>query len=104
VGGMTYWRQRPGQALGPVAANIIVVASNLDGMVGDPVRILTWHPDAVEGVRLLCQAKLASHCYAEPHFRPDGTVHSLGIFALQGNKGTALDLALRRLELTGSEQ
>jgi Cof subfamily protein (haloacid dehalogenase superfamily) len=99
VGGMTYWRQRPGQALGSVAANITVVASNSDAMMDEPVRILTWHPDAVDGVRLLCQSKLASQCYAEIYYRPDGTVHSLGVFALQANKGTALDLVLNRLGL-----
>jgi hypothetical protein len=99
VGEMTYLRQRPGQALGPVGASRTVVASNSDAMVGEPVRILAWHPDAIDGIRRLCQSKLVGQCTTETYYRADGTVHSLGVFALGADKGTALDLVLDRLRL-----
>lgn len=99
IGKTTYWRQRPGQALGPAAANIKVVTSNADAVVGEPVRMMTWQPEAVDGIRQLCRSELASQCYAETFYNPDGTIHALGIFALQANKGTALDLVLERLHL-----
>ena len=99
VGATTYWRQRPGQALGPAAANITVVASNADAMVDDPVKILTWQPEAIDSVRSLCQSQFASQCYAETYYTADGAVHSLGVFALPANKGTALALVLKRLGL-----
>jgi Cof subfamily protein (haloacid dehalogenase superfamily) len=103
VGSATYWRQRPGQALGPIAPNITVVASNSDAIVDNPVRILTWHPDAVDSVRSLCQSKFTNQCYTETYYRPDGTVHSLGVFALQANKGAALALVLNRLGLKSQQ-
>ena len=99
VGEMTYLRQRPGQALGPTGAHRMVVSSNADAIVGDPLRILTWHPDAVEAIRRLCRSKLAHQCTTETYYRADGGVHSLGVFALGADKGTALDLVLDRLRL-----
>jgi hypothetical protein len=103
VGAMTYWRQRPGQELGPAAGNVTVVASNVDAIVGEPaervVRMLTWDSDAVDGIGQLCRSDLADQCYAETYYNPDGTVHALGVFALQANKGAALDLVLGRLQL-----
>ena len=82
VGPTTYWRQRPGQALGPIDANTTVVASNLDAIVGDPVRMLTWHPEAINGVQSLCQSEFVHECHTEIYYRSDGGVHSLGVFAL----------------------
>jgi Cof subfamily protein (haloacid dehalogenase superfamily) len=99
IGSMTYWRQRPDQALGPIAPDITVVARNSDAIVDNPVRILTWHPEAADSIQSLCQSKFASQCYAETYLRPDGALHSLGVFALQANKGTALALVLNRLGL-----
>jgi hydroxymethylpyrimidine pyrophosphatase-like HAD family hydrolase len=58
IGSMTYWRQRPGQALGPIAPDITVVARNSDAIVDNPVRILTWHPEAADSIRSLCQSVL----------------------------------------------
>lgn len=103
VGQMNYWRQRPGQALGSNSANVSVVATNSDALVGEPVRILTWHPDAVAAVKHLCQLELTRQCYAETYYRPDGAVHSLGVFALKADKGTALQLVLNRLGLSGQQ-
>lgn len=99
VGDMIYWRQRPGQTLGPISANITVVTTNSDALVDEPVRILTWHPDAVTGIKQFCQSQLDVQCYAETYYRTDGSVHSLGVFALSADKGTALRLVLSRLGL-----
>jgi hypothetical protein len=97
VGSTTYWRQRSGQALGPIDARTTVVASNSDAMVGDPVRILTWHPEAITGVQSLCQSEFVHACYTEIYYGPDGGMRSLGVFALEADKGTALALVLDRV-------
>ena len=96
VGSMTYWRQRPGQALGPLVPHVTVVATNSDAISGDPVRILASQPEAIEEIRPFCQ-QFAGQCYTETYYGPHGQVHSLGVFALQANKGTALALVLDRL-------
>jgi hydroxymethylpyrimidine pyrophosphatase-like HAD family hydrolase len=103
VGSTTYWRQRAGQALGPIDANTTVVASNTDGIVGDPVRILTWHPEAISHVQSLCQSKFVDECYTEVYYGPDGGIHSLGVFAPKADKGTALELVLDRLDVRPEE-
>ncbi len=97
VGAVTYWRQRPGQPLGPYRPRITVVERNIDAIVGDPVRILVWLPEAVEAVRTLCEARFADRCYTTTYHHPDGTVESLSISAPQADKGTALRLVLERL-------
>jgi Cof subfamily protein (haloacid dehalogenase superfamily) len=97
VGSMTYWRRRPGQALGPFALNVTIVATNSDAIVGDPVRILVHQPQAVEEIQALCHSQLAEQCYAEVYYKRDGSIHSLGVFALGANKGAALALVLERL-------
>jgi len=98
VGPTTYWRQRPDQALGPITPHVMVVATNSDAIIGDPVRILASQPEAIEGIRPFCQ-QFAGRCYTETYYGPHGQVHSLGIFALQANKGAALALVLDRLSL-----
>ena len=55
VGPTSYWRRRPGQALGPTSPRVTVVASNVQGVVGDPVRILVTQVEAIDGVRALCR-------------------------------------------------
>jgi Cof subfamily protein (haloacid dehalogenase superfamily) len=97
VGLTTYWRQRSEQALGPVDANTTVVARNSDAIVRDPVRILAWNPEAIINVQSLCQSEFAHACYTETYYGPDGGIHSLGVFALGADKGTALALVLDRL-------
>ena len=103
VGSTTYWRQRSDQALGPINANTTVVASNSDAIVGDPVRILTWHPQAIVQVQSLCRSRFAHACYTVTYHRPDGGMHSLGVFALGADKGTALALVLDRLGVEPEE-
>jgi hydroxymethylpyrimidine pyrophosphatase-like HAD family hydrolase len=98
VGTTSYWRQRPGQALGPYAPNVTIVAANAEGIVGDPVRILASHqPEAVEAIRALCRTRFAGQCYAETYYHPDGSVGSLCVSAPGADKGTALRLVLDRL-------
>lgn len=97
VSSTTYWRQRPGQALGRIASNIMIVPANADAVVGDPVRILTHQVEAIDSVRSLCQSAFPDQCRTETYYNPDGTVHSLGVFAPQADKGTALALVLDRL-------
>ncbi len=99
MGDMTYWRQRPGQPLGPIDANLTVVPSNTDALVDDPVRILTWDPEAMAGIRRLCETELAHQCYAESFIHPDGALYALGVFALGANKGAALQVVINQLGL-----
>lgn len=103
VGTMTYLQRRPGQVLGPIGTNATVVPRNLDAVVDEPVRILTWEPDAIEGIAWLCQTELASQCYTETFYRPDGTAHSLGVFAWGADKGTAFDVVLDRLGIDAED-
>lgn len=103
VGSVTYWRQRPGQALGQVSPYRTIVAHNADAVVGDVLRILAWDLQAIEAVRLLCETRFAAQCRTETFYRADGSVNSLGVFAPEANKGHALDLVLQRLGL-GPEQ
>jgi hydroxymethylpyrimidine pyrophosphatase-like HAD family hydrolase len=97
VGGTTYWRQRPGQPLGPLRPRREVVRTNLDAVTGDPVRILAQGREAIEAIRDLCQSTLAWACRTETYIRPDGALHSLGIFAAGVDKGTGLSVVLERL-------
>jgi Cof subfamily protein (haloacid dehalogenase superfamily) len=99
VDATTYWRQRPGQSLGPLVSrpNITVVASNAAAIVGDPVRILVFQPGAVEAIGALCRSQFAEQCYVETYYGPDGTVESMCISARGADKGTALRLVLDRL-------
>lgn len=105
VGAMTYWRQRPGQALGTIASrtHITVVASNADAIVGDPVRMLVTQPDAVETIRALCQSQFPDQCYAQTYYHPDGSIESLCVSARGADKGTALRLVLGRLGIPAEQ-
>jgi hydroxymethylpyrimidine pyrophosphatase-like HAD family hydrolase len=91
------------QPLGPIAPNITVVPTNADGITSDPVRILVNQPEAIEAIRSLCRSQLSDHCYAETYYEPDGTVHSLGVFSLQADKGVGLTLVLDRLDVKPAE-
>jgi Cof subfamily protein (haloacid dehalogenase superfamily) len=98
IGSMTYLRRRPGQMLGPFAPNKTVVATNSNAITAEPVRILVWQPEAIEGIRSLCR-KFTDECYSETYLNPDESVHSLGVFPLQADKGKGLALVLERLEI-----
>jgi len=97
VGDMTYFRQRPGQALGPLAPNATVVPTNQAAVQGDATRILTHHPDAIESINTLCQSRFVDHCRTEFFYEPDGRIYSFGVFPAGADKGTALNEVLNRL-------
>ncbi len=97
VDAMTFWRQRPGQPRGQIAPGRTVVGSNREALVGEPVRMLVHQPEAMEAVEALCRTRFPSLCYAETYYKPDGTLYSLGVFALGADKGTALRLVRERL-------
>lgn len=97
VGDMTYFRQRPGQALGLLAPNVTVVPTNQAAIQGDALRILTHHPDAIESINTLCQSRFVAHCRTEFFYESDGRIHSFGVFPAGSDKGTALREVLNRL-------
>ena len=97
VDGMTYWRQRPGELVGPRSPTLTVVPTNSDMLVGDPVRILAHQPEAIAGLRALCEQRFSQVCRAEMFLDPAGLPSSLGIFPAQADKGSALLLVLERL-------
>jgi hypothetical protein len=97
VGSHYYWRQRPGQELGAYAANITIVPSNITGVVGEPVRMLAWEPEAIVGIRDLCQQRFPDTCRTEIFYDLEGVARSIVIVAPHADKGTALRLVLNRL-------
>lgn len=97
IGPTTYWRQRPGQVLGPMAPNKVIVAANSDAIVGDPARILVSQPEAIDNMRSFCQSTFPNECYTEIYYNLDGTLRALGIYAPGADKGTALALVIDRL-------
>lgn len=100
---MSYWRQRPQQPLGRHASGITIVATNCDGVVGAPLRILTWHPAAIAVIDEFCRTTLSTQCTVERYVNRAGEAQSLGIFARQANKGVALTLVMERLGVTREE-
>jgi hydroxymethylpyrimidine pyrophosphatase-like HAD family hydrolase len=97
VGTTTYWRQRPGQPLGPISSHIMVVRANVEGVVGDPLRVLVSQVEALDGVRSFCEAQFADRCRVEIYAGADGAPHSLGVFAPGATKGAGLSLVMERL-------
>ncbi|MGH8057023.1 MAG: HAD family hydrolase [Candidatus Entotheonellia bacterium] len=97
IDSMRYRRALPGQVLGQVGPNRITVATNVEAIVGDPVRILAQQPEAIEPLQVLCHSRLARECHTETYYAADGSVRELGIFARYADKGTALALVLDRL-------
>lgn len=100
IGEMVYCRQRPNQPLGLFAPHITIVASNVDGIIGAPLRIMTWDGRAIDELTTFCRTKASEHCSFEVYMNPDGTRESLGIFALLANKGTAIKLVMEQLGLS----
>jgi Cof subfamily protein (haloacid dehalogenase superfamily) len=99
IGQTTYFKQRPGQALGPLAENIEVVAKNRDAIRGKPHRILAWQPEAIETLKTLCLKEFKAECRTEIYYKPSGELHSLGIFARGADKGSALQAVLTKLNI-----
>jgi hydroxymethylpyrimidine pyrophosphatase-like HAD family hydrolase len=97
VGPVTYWRQRPGQPLGPFSPHVTVVSSNVEGVVGDPLRVLVSQGEALDTVRSLCEGPFAGRCRVEVYAGADGAPHSVGVFAPGATKGAGLALVMERL-------
>ena len=111
VGSCSFLRQRPGQPLGPVesrsfvglegsqgTSQLVIVAANEEALVAEPKRMILHEPDAIAAAREL--ATQYSHaCRAETYYEPDGSLHSLCIFPLRADKGTALRLVAGKLDI-----
>lgn len=99
IGETKYVRQQPGQSLGPLTPNVTVVSSNVAGIVGPPLRILLWHPDAIIFFSHFCRTAAKAECHTETYYDATGQVQSFGIFPAAANKGAALALVLHHLQL-----
>ncbi|MFN2285626.1 MAG: HAD family hydrolase [Anaerolineae bacterium] len=98
VGEVTYFRQKPGQALGSRDAHHHVVATNAEVLrFGTPVRILNYEADAIRAIQALLEDEFAGQYYLETYYYPDSTVKSIGVYAPGSDKGTALTLVLDHL-------
>lgn len=111
VGGQTFFRQRPGQLLGPVEyapdsgnegrqrrTRLVIVPTNEEALVAEPKRMILHEPEAIAAVQDL--TALRSHeCRTETYYEPDGRLHSLCIFPLRADKGTALRLVAGKLDI-----
>ena len=97
IDSMRYRRPRPGQALGQIGPNRIIVSTNTEAIVGNPMRILAQQPEAIEPLRALCHTRFSRECQTETYYAADGSARELGIFARQADKGTALAFVLARL-------
>jgi len=102
IDAITYHRQRPGQALGPLSEGRVVVASSTDSITADPVQIHTHDPEAIEAIKDLIISKYSDSCCIDVYYSRDGIIYSLGIHSIGANKGDALDLVLRRLKVPQS--
>lgn len=111
VGGNSYFRQRPGQVLGPVEfglspsgegvqsrTQVIVVGTNEEALVAEPKRMLLHEPEAIVAAKELA-AQFPQACRTETYFEPDGRLHSLCILPRRADKGTALRFVAGRLEI-----
>ncbi|MEK7353385.1 MAG: Cof-type HAD-IIB family hydrolase [Chloroflexota bacterium] len=103
IGSVTYYRQRPGQALGPFSPGRVIVATNSDAVNDNPTRILASDSEAVKGILSLCESRFSDQCRIETYHGTDGKIHSVGIFPPKANKGNALGSVLRRLKVSQSE-
>ena len=103
VGQETYWRWRPGQSAAPVHTRVTLMDHNVDGVVGDPLRIMAWQPEAIEPIRLWCADRFPDLCRTAVFYNPDGSTECIGVFAPDAHKGTALTLVAERLGIPLSQ-
>ncbi len=97
VGDTTYYRQLPGQSLGRIFKNDLVVARNADGAKGGALRILVWEAEAIAAFRKTCEAQFGDVCYTTTFYSSSGAAKSLGVFPLGADKGFALATVLEEL-------
>lgn len=104
VGDTTYYRQRAGQTLGAMGPHRTVVSRNVDALAemdekGGVLRILTYEAAAIPEIWQFCAAHFSGRYHLETYYYPDETVKSLGIYAPESDKGTALTLVMERLKV-----
>lgn len=99
IKGMTYLRQRPGQALGPQTATRTIMPTNESAILDDPTMMLAFEPEASEKIRCLCQSELNDQVRTEAFINPDGTFQSLVICPVNSDKGKALEFVLNRMAI-----
>ena len=111
VGNRTYFRQRPGQPVGPVEhwsdagtkggqglRRLIIVPTNDEALIGEPVRMLLHEPAAIAAAKDLA-AQFPRECRTETYYKPDGRLHSLCILPRHAEKGRALRFVAGKLEI-----
>ena len=111
VGNRSYFRQRPGQLLGPVRhwsdvsmedsqelPRLVIVPTNEEALVGEPLRMLLHQREAIAAVRNLTD-QFWQDCRTETYYEPDGRVHSLCVLPREADKGSALEFVARKLEI-----
>lgn len=111
VGERSYFRQRPGQPLGPVEyplgagtegeqyrTQLVIAATNEEALVGEPKRMILHEAEAIAAVQEFA-AQYRQECRTETYYEPDGRLHSLCVFPLRADKGTALRLVAGKLDI-----
>ena len=111
VGNRSYFRQRQGQPLGPVKhwsdvgmedsqelPRLVIVPTNEEALVGEPLRMLLHQREAIAAVRNLTE-QFSQDCRTETYYEPDGRVHSLCVLPREADKGSALEFVARKLEI-----
>ena len=99
IGQTTYFRQRPGQALGTLMPGVEVVARNSDALLQEPVRMFTWIPEAATTLTALCAQEFPEICDTVTLYEPDGSLDCMGMFAPDANKGAALQFVLDKVDI-----
>ncbi len=90
VGMDTSLKSRPGQEIGLLRDHVYIRECNRDGVTGEPIRILFWQLHAIKQIKSLCASEYENECRTVTYYKPNGEIHSLGIFASRADKGTAL--------------
>ena len=76
----------------------LVVSTNEEALVGDPMRMLLHEPEAIEAVQVLTE-QFSQDCRTETYYEPDGRVHSLCVLPREADKGSALEFVARKLKI-----
>ena len=89
VDGLTYYRRRPGQALGPLDEGHHVLPSNLDAVARPPTRIITHGVEAATAIWREFSPRLRAQVRFDRYYR-GGTLYSLTMVSARASKGAAL--------------
>ncbi|MDY7039488.1 MAG: HAD family hydrolase [Chloroflexota bacterium] len=86
---LTYYRQRPGQELGPLDDEHHVLSSNLAAMVRPPTRIIAHGTEAAAAIRCEFSPRLRAQVRLDRYYQ-DGKLYSLTMVSARASKGAAL--------------